>query len=397
VRLALLAVTAVALFACLGNARAAATLTVDDDGAQCPSAPYSDIQSALDDAEPGDTIVVCPGTYDPAEVDTSVTIRGFTKVPNASACADPDYDPDPNDAQESVVDGGFSVFASHVTITGFTIFDADSGVYVSGGSSVVGVSRNVIEQNSIGVYMNGSRVTVDGNCIRDNNAGGAASGNGIYSDQGLSTGTIVGNVFSINEETGVNLIGDGTGSVDSVLIDGNASSSDGDLVSLIGVTNSTISNNNVTGATGSAIYVQSANHGLTIDRNTLTAGEDEGIAVDAADGSATEGEHSDGLSVTQNTIKSGATDNEDAGIAIYFDSLDNSTFFKNKVQKNGYDGLFVDDGNAGNTFDKNDLKGNQKLGDGWDCHDDSGGANTWIKDKGKTENVKGLCKGAKVT
>ena len=178
---------------------------------------------------------------------------------------------------------------------------------------------------------------------------------GIYSDQGLFSGTIVDNVFSINEETGINLVGDGAGSVDSVLIDGNVSSGDGDFVSAIGTTGSTISNNTVTGATGSAIFVQSANHGLTIDHNTLTEGEDEGIAVDAADGSDTDGTLSDGLSVTQNTVKSGATDNPDAGIAIYADSLDNSTFYKNKVQKNGFDGLFVgNDGNAeeANTFDK---------------------------------------------
>jgi parallel beta-helix repeat protein len=361
-------------------------LTVDDDGAQCPSAAYSDIQSALDDAEPGDTIVVCPGTYDPAEIDQSVTLRGFTKVPSASACATDPY-PEPNDAQESVVDGGFTVLGSHVTITGFTIFDGDTGVYVSGGSSVVGVTRSVIEENSIGVYMNGSRVTVDSSCIRNNTAGGPADGNGIYTDQGLAFGTITGNVFFENPETAINLVGS-LANVDSVLIDRNASSTDGDFVSLIGVTNSTISNNTVSAADGSAIFVQDDNHGLTIDKNTITDGGDEGIAIDA-DGGAP----NDGFSVSQNTIKTNATH----GIAVYADSLGNSTFFKNKVQKNGADGLFLDFGNDGNTLDKNDLKGNQKLDAGWDCHDETGGTNTWTKDKGKTQNVKGLCKGAKVT
>ena len=127
-RAALLAVSAVALFACLGTAHAASvTLTVDDDGAQCPSAPYSSIEDALADASPGDTIVVCPGTYDPTEIDVSVTLRGFTQVPSADDCANPDY-LDPNPAQETVVDGGLTVSASNLTITGFTIVDGDSGV-----------------------------------------------------------------------------------------------------------------------------------------------------------------------------------------------------------------------------------------------------------------------------
>jgi hypothetical protein len=45
-----------------GSARAA-TLTVDDDHAQCPAAGYSSVQSAVDAAAPGDTVIVCEGSY----------------------------------------------------------------------------------------------------------------------------------------------------------------------------------------------------------------------------------------------------------------------------------------------------------------------------------------------
>jgi hypothetical protein len=42
----------------------AATLSVDDDGADCPAAPYTSIQSAVDAAAPGDTVTVCAGDYE---------------------------------------------------------------------------------------------------------------------------------------------------------------------------------------------------------------------------------------------------------------------------------------------------------------------------------------------
>jgi hypothetical protein len=41
----------------------AATVHVDDDGADCPSATQSSVQAAVNAANPGDTVAICPGTY----------------------------------------------------------------------------------------------------------------------------------------------------------------------------------------------------------------------------------------------------------------------------------------------------------------------------------------------
>ncbi len=41
----------------------AATIRVDDDKAQCPTAAFTSVQAAVTAAAPGTRIEVCPGTY----------------------------------------------------------------------------------------------------------------------------------------------------------------------------------------------------------------------------------------------------------------------------------------------------------------------------------------------
>lgn len=54
----------VALIDQVGNSYNATVWTVDDDGAQCPNAQFTSIQTAVDFASPWDTIVVCDGVYE---------------------------------------------------------------------------------------------------------------------------------------------------------------------------------------------------------------------------------------------------------------------------------------------------------------------------------------------
>ena len=44
-------------------AAGASTYTVDDDRAQCPSAGFTSVQDAIDQAAPNDTVVICDGVY----------------------------------------------------------------------------------------------------------------------------------------------------------------------------------------------------------------------------------------------------------------------------------------------------------------------------------------------
>jgi hypothetical protein len=48
---------------CFAQGASAATLTVDDNKADCPAAGFTSVQAAVDAAAAGDTVVVCPGSY----------------------------------------------------------------------------------------------------------------------------------------------------------------------------------------------------------------------------------------------------------------------------------------------------------------------------------------------
>jgi hypothetical protein len=93
------------------------TLFVDDDGAQCPAAPFRTIAAALAAVEnPGDRIEVCPGRYE-----ESVIVQDSVALHGAGPAA-PDRTGDPA-AEAVVVSTGpvaFQLGNGHTYVTGFT-------------------------------------------------------------------------------------------------------------------------------------------------------------------------------------------------------------------------------------------------------------------------------------
>jgi len=76
-RLLIALVVVLALAATSSVVWAQATLVVDDDGAQCPGPGYTTIQAAVNAASAGDTVFVCPGTYnEQVVIDKSLTLQG---------------------------------------------------------------------------------------------------------------------------------------------------------------------------------------------------------------------------------------------------------------------------------------------------------------------------------
>jgi hypothetical protein len=134
----------------------AATLVVDDNypvpQSDCPNATSNSIQLAVLTAAPGDTVLVCPGTYQeqvrvPAK--TNVTIR--SKVPLAAIIKAPPVMTPLIDGSSSIVE--ITAASANVSLLQFVITGPGAavgcgsgltyGVYVNGGSSANIVGNHI--------------------------------------------------------------------------------------------------------------------------------------------------------------------------------------------------------------------------------------------------------------
>lgn len=399
----------------------AATLVVDDDRAQCADAQYTTIQAAVDAAAAGDTIRVCPGSYAGATVDKAgLTLVGATDVPSSAACVAGSGGGDP--ARDSIVSGGssapgFAVVANDVTIAGFTVEGSSAGVQVANEVSGTRVLRDVLQRNTMGVYLNssGDRLSrVERNCIRANNAPGAASGNGVYSDSGLGRAAIRNNTFTGQENASVILLRKG-GTISRVDVSANRIVKDASVI-LANLVDSRVARNLSDSSNGSGIFlaggssdvaivgnvvrdcaytgvnvrylpgdydVSSANTKLLVASNRVSGCGDAGIRL--RDGAAS--------SVVRDNVVSANGTGADKGDGIALENADDNLLARNRSSQNGRDGLRADESSTGNR-----IVGNRASGNGeHDCHDDSNGdgtagtANTWSGDVGATENRDGLC------
>jgi parallel beta-helix repeat protein len=398
----------------LEERRVLATIWVDDDLMQRPSADFTSIQAAVAAADPGDTIRVAAGTYEESvTVDKSLDIRAHHDAsPRANRS-------DRNAILEIPAGGmwGFNVTADDVEIRGFVIEDSNDdgngpvGVILGRQTSGHDIRRNIIQSNTFGIYLNSDgedKTVVRENLIRDNNQPGAAAGNGIYSDQGVSDVDVVGNTFTGHTNSAMVFAGGSGAFADDeqsdILIRRNVIVNDSSIA-LFNVTASEISQNLSTGSNGSGIFLGGGVNDVVIRHNALANGATTGInvqtlGVDANSnidivGNSITGFGEAGIRLTgganeilvsNNVISRNGTD----GISLE-EALDN-VIERNRLDRNGRDGIRVDALSLDNLLSRNDASRNAEH----DYHDDSvgtgtaGTANTWTRNRGRTQNRPGL-------
>lgn len=136
----------------------AATLTVDDDHVQCPSAAFTSIQAAVAAASPNDKINVCPGTYhEQVVINKPLTVQGIQvgndalsliqpgpMVPNTTSLTSGNPS-----AAIILVDGASKVSLNHLTVDGT-------------GNNLPGCGPNFF-----GIYFRNASGTVDDMAVRN--------------------------------------------------------------------------------------------------------------------------------------------------------------------------------------------------------------------------------------
>ncbi len=178
----------------------------------CPTCPYTNIQSAVDAANPGDTIKIAAGTYTGVQtrggvsqlvqISKAITILGGYTTANW-ATANPDANPTILDAQGKgrviYITGSISPTIAGLRLTNGNAAglmgapwpgDAGGGVYII--TATATLSRNWIYDNTAdyggGVYLYNSAAILNANSVTSNTAQHSGGGLHLYASPAMVTG-----------------------------------------------------------------------------------------------------------------------------------------------------------------------------------------------------------------
>lgn len=293
------------------------TIVVDDDGkvgvlppttaAECDGdsedADFDNIQDAVDDADAGDIIIVCPGDYDESvdvDQEEDLSIKGIAKptVDGDSPAFDITKDGTHLSGFEVTTDNGDCIVieANDVKINGILTSGCEDNGIDADGDRISIHGSNLSGSDGSGIFChNCDEAVIKGNVINDN-------GNDGIRCLSCNNSVIQGNTINGNARDGIDLSRDS----DNNLIKGNTANGNGTNGIEVGGDDNTISNNTANDTVG----------GNGIDLEVLAETND----------------------VTHNTTN----DNDEFGIFDESDTEDN-TFDKNKCKGNGTDGSDPDE------------------------------------------------------
>ncbi|MGV3722810.1 MAG: hypothetical protein ACO1SX_18050 [Actinomycetota bacterium] len=228
----------------------------------------------------GDTIFVSAGTTsDYIVVNKSLTIKG-AKMDTPGAAPS-------RGTGESVFTRGMEIAANDVTLNGVTLQGAVRGGYPDGWGTWVRPTtsnatfiNNVVQDNVVGLYLNGTGHTVQYNLFRSNNRTGSLSGDAIYSDSGLHGAVIADNSFTGHSAGAIVVVGGVKGgTVSELTIDGNSIVNDG-TIAIFNATDVEITNNLICNIrNGHGIHLGGGDVRVLIQANQILASRYRGIRI----------------------------------------------------------------------------------------------------------------------
>jgi len=269
-----------------GAARAsAATLTVGNATSLPCTGTFPTIQSAVIAASPGDTISVCPGTYnEQVQVTKTLTLLGAQNGVDARTRTP---------TNESIINnscGPVQIMADNVILDGFTVQGSTmsdpcfiAGIWTnpafSGTQGGFKIRNNIVQNNIIGIEMDNTgaiQARVERNLIQNNNNPGPDGGTGIDTNFGATNVLIDSNKFVGNTNSGIGVFSIGS----SLTWSNNEFDSNRRAFGLYNVTSSSISTNNLHNSNDAAtadLRIFGAVSGLSVTCNSFTSGA--GIAI----------------------------------------------------------------------------------------------------------------------
>lgn len=243
---------------------------------------FATIQQGVDAVDPGGVVRVAPGLYN-----ETVIINKPLQLLGAQAGVDARTRLG-TPSEESRVTGTspvaiIQVLVSGVVIDGFTVEGnaAGAGIFFAGTASGHVLRNTIVRDNVFGVYLNSNGASpslVQFNSFRSNNRPGAASGNGIYTDAGLSQATIEANSFTGHATASVNLGGTVPGTAAQVVIRDNQLFED-NSIAMTNALDVQILGNVIQRAQGSAIFFGGGTSQVTIEGNLIQDGVSDAIRV----------------------------------------------------------------------------------------------------------------------
>lgn len=252
---------------------------------------FATIQAAINDAGTvnGDTIVADAGTYpEQVTVNKSLVLEGPQHGVDART----------RSGAEAVVDGTtnsgktpFDVTVNNVTIDGFTVQGGTNAttfgtnILLGSGTSGETIQNDIIQGGITGLFLGSHSSTIRQNLIRNNNASGPTSGDGIYTDQfdaggPLAGDTIDSNSFVNNQNAAIDLASTNASDPDSSFtISNNTFTSDGNAVLALNLTGSTITGNVFASSLGSQVVLAEGVSNVTASHNSIQNGATNGVRV----------------------------------------------------------------------------------------------------------------------